>query len=852
MSETFEARQVDLQNVAGGKLEKMPWVHRIFLENLSRHAGKDPDAARALQLWMGEGRTDIEAPFYPYRIMMHDTTCGPALADLAAMRSTLAEAGVDPRRINPVLRIDVSTDHSLAVDVNGAGDAAASNMAVEMRRNAERYRFMKWAAQRFDNLHLHPPGTGIMHTINIEQLASVIAEQQRDGERWRFPETLIGTDSHTPMVNGLGVLAWGVGGLEAESVMLGEPVMQRLPSVVGVRLTGAMPANVFATDLALAVTHLLRQHPVNGRFVEFFGPGVETLSAGDRCVVANMAPEFGGASGYFPVDDQTLAYLKATGRTAEHLRDIETYFRAQGLWGDPDAAPDYADVIELDMDTLEPALSGPHRPQDLRSLATARQHVATAKTPKQQGAPDMPVAIAAITSCTNTSDPRLLIAAGLMARKAREFGLTPPAWVKTSLAPGSPAARRYLQRAGLLDDLEAVGFAIVGFGCTTCIGNSGPLTPAMNELLQSGSVSPVAVLSGNRNFPGRVHGQVTDSFLASPPLVVAYALSGDFSIDLTSSPLGMSQNGEPVFLSDVQPSQHEIDSVLYAATCRDDYGEAFREAAASKDWAQLTAPDTDVFPWDPASAYIRRPPFADAKTTTRLGRYSAYPLLVLGDDITTDHISPAGAVPKDSDAARYLVEHGEDRDDLNVYSARRANWEVMLRGLFTNPSARNLLADDIAAGQTIHIPSGEQLPIWKAAARYERDKTPVVIVAGEKYGMGSSRDWAAKGAHLLGVRAVLANSFERIHRSNLINMGVLPLQMPKDMTPTSLALAPGDQLAINAAAEYLAPGSRVSIVVFRKMGGTTRLTAHAAVETQSEIETLQCGGLLPRILRRYM
>lgn len=853
-AQKIEPHQIDLPKLFGGALTRLPYIHRIFLENLARHAQKDLAAQEALTNWMRRGRTDIEVPFYPFRIMMHDTTCGPALADLAALRSALAEAGADPCLINPVLQVDVSTDHSLAVDESGFSDALALNMQSEMRRNDERYRFMKWAAQAFDNLHLHPPGSGIMHTINIEQLASVVVSSTTDGEQCLYPESLIGTDSHTPMINGLGVLAWGVGGLEAESVMLGKPVMQLLPSVVGVRLTGRMPEHTYATDLALAITHRLRQYPLNGQFVEFFGSGVATLPAGVRCVVANMAPEYGGATGYFPADHQTLSYLRETGRPEEKIREIECYMRAQHLWGEPSekTAPGYADIIEFDLCKLEPVVSGPHRPQDARRLSTARHYVYGAEEKAVESVPTMPIGIAAITSCTNTSDPRLLIAAGIVAKKARAFGLAPPEWVKTSLAPGSPAAKRYLTRAGLLEDLEAIGFSIIGYGCTTCIGNAGPLNVPMARLIASGEVTPVAVLSGNRNFPGRVHADITESFLASPALVVAYALAGDFSVDISSEVIGKSKQGKPIFLNDILPSASEIESAMQIASRAEDFKEAFEESEQSEEWNQLSASDSVVFSWDEGSSYIRRPPFVSSAVSSRLGRYTAHPLLVLGDDITTDHISPAGAVPTDSAAARYLIERGADPSDLNVYSARRANWEVMLRGLFTNSSVRNLFSEDLKAGQTIHAPSGDRLALWEAAARYQRDNTPVVILAGKRYGMGSSRDWAAKGVHLLGVRAVIANSFERIHRSNLVNMGVLPLILPADIRPQSLAMEIGDTIEIYAAREHLAPNSLTTATILRQSGKVTRLHVHAAVETADEVETLRCGGLLPRILQRYI
>ncbi|MFE0756988.1 aconitate hydratase AcnA [Inquilinus sp. NPDC058860] len=849
-------RIVDLREAAGADLDRLPTIHRILLENVLRHAGEDaPRAAAAILAWLGTGWSDEEIPFLPGRVLMHDTTCGPALVDIAGMRSALVEAGGDPRRLNPVLPVDVSTDHSLAVDVFGAPDAMWRNMERELGRNAERYRFMKWATKALSGVRVHPPGTGIMHTLNLERLATVVTTVERDGVAWAMPDTLIGTDSHTPMVNGIGVLAWGVGGLEAESVFFGMPVMMRVPDVVGVRLTGRLRPGVLATDLALTVTERLRRIDLADRFVEFFGPGVATLSAGDRAVVANMTPEFGGNSGYFPIDEQTLRYLRGTGRTEDQVRLVEDYARRQGLWLDPAATPRYTEVIELDLREIEVSLAGPRRPQDripaggtvpaLAPMLSGRSGVQTAGEPG-----DGAVAVAAITSCTNTSDPRLVVAAGLLARKARGFGLMPPAWVKTSLAPGSPTAERYLRRAGLLEDLEAVGFGIVGYGCTTCIGNSGPLTPAIEQAMEGRGILPVAVLSGNRNFPGRVHPQLEAGFLASPPLVVAFALAGDVNRDILADPIGRTADGTGIRLADLWPTGEEIDAALASAVDPADYAASYDRAEASESWARLDAPETPLFPWDEASTYIRRPPFAGFGTGTRLGSYRAHSLIVLSDDITTDHISPAGQIPADSEAAEHLVARGEDRCDLNVFAARRGNWQVMLRGLFTNRSVRNLLAPGIAPGSTIHAGSGEALPLWRAAERYAEEGESVVIMAGERYGMGSSRDWAAKGAALLGVRAVLALGFERIHRSNLIGMGVLPLRLQADRRPEALALIPGDVIEINASPDKVQPRGRIPIRLIRSTGECEAFEAVAAIETSLEIEILTAGGILPLILQR--
>ncbi|WP_134725804.1 aconitate hydratase AcnA [Paracoccus luteus] len=836
-------RIIDLARAAGGRLAGMPHIHRILLENVLRTAGPDAERARAAII---DAAPDAEIPFLPGRVLMHDTTCGPALVDIAAMRATLAEAGHDPAALNPVLPVDVSTDHSLAVDTFARQGAMAQNLANEYRRNGERYRFMKWAAQALDGFRVHPPGTGIMHTLNLERLASVVAE--RDG--WLMPDAMIGTDSHTPMINGIGVLAWGVGGIEAESVMFGMPVMLRVPEVVGVRLTGRLRQGVTATDLALTVTERLRRIDLADRFVEFFGPGVSALSAGDRAVVANMTPEFGANTGFFPVDDAVLDYLRATGRAPGLVARVEAYCRHQGLWFDPAQTPRFAEVVELHLSEVEVSVAGPRRPQDRLPVARIAQGADEVRggpaRPVPAGeVPDGAVAIAAITSCTNTTDPRLLIAAGLVAREARARGLTPPPWVKTSLAPGSPASARYLARSGLMDDLSAVGFDIVGFGCTTCIGNSGPLTDLSQAALDDGRLQ-VAVLSGNRNFPGRVHPQLEAGFLASPPLVVAFALAGDVNRDLTRDPVA-----DGVMLDELWPTGAEIDAAMTQAAQSGDVPTAYDAAEASDLWDRLDAPATALFPWDAASTYIRRPPFAGRSQGTRLGRYAARPLLVLGDDITTDHISPAGAIPPGGEAGRWLTAHGDDARDLNVFSSRRGNWQVMLRGLYTNRTVRNLLGEGIAPGATL-LPDGTELPLWQAAAHYAQAGQPVVIVAGERYGMGSSRDWAAKGAALLGARAVLAVGFERIHRANLIGMGVLPLRLPEGVTPASLALRVGDVIGIDADPAALVPRGPVPVVVRREDGRTQTLAAQAAVETTLEIETLRQGGLMPMILRRVM
>ncbi|MFC3028410.1 MULTISPECIES: aconitate hydratase AcnA [Roseomonadaceae] len=837
--------RVDLPAAAGAVLPRLPWCHRVLLENQLRQP--DPEVARAgraaILAWPATGRSEAEIPFVPRRILMHDTTCGPALADIAAMRDALAEAGGDPSRLNPLCPVETSVDHSVAIDVSGVPDALARNMAREFERNGERYRFMKWAAGALRGFRVFPPGTGILHTINLERLATVVSVE--DGIA--IPDTLVGTDSHTPMVNGLGVLGWGVGGIEAEGVMFGVPLSLRLPDVFGVRLTGALPEGVLATDLALVVTERLRRAGVAGQFVEFLGPGIASLSAGERAVVANMAPEYGATTGCFPIDARTLAYLRDNGRDAAQCALIEAYARAQGLWYAPDATPRYTETIEIDLASLRPSLAGPRRPQD--RLEAGAVATALAGLPAGDGSlPADAVALAAITSCTNTTDLGLLIAAGLLARKARTLGLKPAPWVKTSLAPGSPAAALRLRRAGLLEDLEALGFGIAAYGCTTCIGNAGPLLPVMAAAVEAG-LRPIAVLSGNRNFPGRVHAQIEQALLASPPLVIAFALAGRTGIDVTRDALGTGPDGVPVHLAQLWPGQAEVQALLAIANDPGDAAVAHAEAEASGPWAALEAPEGARFPWDPASTYLRRPPFVDFGTEAE-PEYLAHPLLVLGDDVTTDHISPAGAIPPRSDAAAWLLERGEDARDLNVYAARRGNWEVMLRGLFTNRTLVNHLAPGAPPG---HTRFGEDtLPVWQAAARYAAAGDPVVVVAGERYGAGSSRDWAAKGLRLLGVRAVIAASFERIHRANLIGMGILPLRLPPGWDAVGLGLRPGDRIEVLADPARLAPRAAVTLRLHRANGATETGQAVALLETALDVALIRGGGIIPEILRRAL
>jgi aconitate hydratase len=869
-------RLIDLRAAAGEALDTLPWCMRVLLENTLRTS--EPEAGEAALVailrFAGIG-AEVEIPFRPRRILMHDTTCGPALVDIAAMRDVIAEHGGDPASLSPICPVATSTDHSVGVDRFGKSDALADNMRIEVGRNAERYRFMKWAATALGNFRVFPPGTGIMHTINLEHLTPVMAFDTIDGEPWVLPDTLLGTDSHTPMINALGVLGWGVGGLEAEGAMFGLPLALRLPEVVGVRLTGSPRSGVLGTDIALSVTQRLRELGVVGKFVEFFGPGVSSLGVGERGPIANMAPEYGATTGFFPIDGRVIDYLRATGRDNGQMPDIEAYARHQGFWHDPEATPRYATMIELDLARVELSLAGPRRPQDRLEPARtafamrgptdteddlisdvgrdARPDTAAPGAVASTGPRDGAVAIAAITSCTNTSDPRMLIAAGLLARKARRHGLTPPSWVKTSLGPGSPAAANYLRRSGLLDDLEALGSGIVGFGCTTCIGNSGPLVPEMAEAIQNRGVVAAAVLSGNRNFPGRVHSLIDHAFLASPPLVVAFGLAGSVDLDISREPIGRGRHGEPVFLKDLWPAEDEIASAHTKALEADDFIKAYADVSGGPAWAALEAPTSARFPWDPRSTYLRRPPFVALPQRVRgVEELKAQPIIALGDDITTDHISPAGAIPPKGEAGAYLVAAGENPNDLNVFSSRRGNYEAMVRGLFTNRSVRNLLAPEAPPGWTIHAPSGELLPLYRAAERYRAEGVPTVILAGRHYGSGSSRDWAAKGPALLGVRAVLARSFERIHRSNLIGMGILPLELPSGYHPASLALQTGDRVELAVDFSRLAPLAEIPARLVRASGEVVEIPTRLLIETSLDSSMLAAGGLIPLVLDRHL
>ncbi len=850
-----EYSYVHAADTLGPNFERWPVVLRLLAENVARCAAAEDrvEMLHGLRSWIDAQTSEREIHYLPGRLLMHDTTSTPALVDMAAMRDVVAAEGKDPELLNPLLPVEVSVDHSLAVESYATPDAARENIQHEIRRNRERYRFLKWAAASMDNIHINPPGTGIMHTINLEQLATVVTTEQRDGKNLIAPDMMLGTDSHTPMINGLGVLGWGVGGLEAETVMFGMPTTLKIPDVVGVYLHGALPPAVLATDLALVITQELRKIGVTGEFVEFYGPGVSSLSVGDRAVIANMAPEYGATTGYFPIDSAVLNYLKSTGRSEEQQELVETYAQASGLWFNPEANPLFSRTISIDLSALTPSVAGPRRPQDRIDLGEIPHALNNEGPAPHRDAdtkwtlPEYPVALASITSCTNTTDPRLLITAGLLARKARLRGLTPAPWVKTSLAPGSPAAQSYLNRSHLDEDLSAVGFDIVGFGCATCIGNSGALPEVIEQVRSEGSSRPVAMLSGNRNFPGRVHPDLEFGFLMSPPLVVAYALAGDANKDISTEPISIDATGQEVFLADLWPSPEEVNHVLEQAIDPEDFHRDFQHASNSRLWQSIDAPTSPLFPWDEDSTILRPPPFASRLNAEPEKLLEAYPLAVLGDDVTTDHISPASAIPQDSFIADFLVERGERRDDLNVFASRRGNWEVMVRGAYYAKSLVNNLAVGAGTAMTTHGPTGQVMPIWDAAQQYKTDNQAVVIIAGDRYGMGSSRDWAAKVQQLLGVRAVLASSFERIHRSNLIGMGILPLVVPAEIQHKLRSIEASTRIVIDNDLDTLVPRGGVTVTV-KQPHETWSFVATAGVETGMDVDLLRSGGVIPKIL----
>jgi aconitate hydratase len=860
------------------KVARLPYSLKILLENLLRFEdGVNVTRADidALLSWDPKATPSYEIAFTPSRVILQDFTGVPCVVDLAAMRDAIVRLGGDAERVNPLAPAELVIDHSVQVDEYATPGALAFNNKLEFARNGERYSFLRWGQTAFRNFQVVPPNTGIVHQVNLEYLGRVIFDAENNGAHRAYPDTLVGTDSHTTMINGLGVLGWGVGGIEAEAAMLGQPVTMLIPQVIGFRMNGKLPAGATATDLVLTVTEMLRKKGVVDKFVEFFGDGLANLPLADRATIANMAPEYGSTCGIFPIDEETIRYLELSGRSRERIDLVTAYAKHQGMWRTQgQKSAEYTDVLELDLSKVEPSLAGPRRPQDRVPLKTAKTVYETnakktaeeraAKTPAAKGtAPltldgqtyelkDGAVLIAAITSCTNTSNPSVMLGAGLLARKANEKGLKAKPWVKTSLAPGSRVVTDYFNKAGVLGDLAAVGFDVVGYGCTTCIGNSGPLKPEISAAVKAGDITACSVLSGNRNFEGRVHPEVRMNFLASPPLVVAYALAGSLDIDLTKEPLGTGKDGKPVFLADIWPTDKEVQETLLKSID----SEMFRKSYASvftgdSNWSSIKVPAGKRYTWDEKSTYVKNPPYFDGMTMTQAALADingARALAVLGDSVTTDHISPAGNISKSSPAARYLIEQGVQPVDFNSYGARRGNHEVMMRGTFANIRLRNLLVPGVEGGVSIHLPSGEQLSIYDAAMRYKKENTPLIILAGREYGTGSSRDWAAKGTLLLGVKAVIAESFERIHRSNLIGMGVVPLQFQHGQNAQSLGLTGKEVFSIGGLAT--GDAKEVKVTAQPESGKPIEFTVRVRIDTPKEREYFRHGGILQYVLRQ--
>jgi aconitate hydratase len=855
-----------------GDISRLPFSMKVLLENLLRFEDGETvtgDDLKAMAEWLKERRINREIQYRPARVLMQDFTGVPAVVDLAAMRDAMKQLGGDTQKINPLVPVHLIIDHSVMVDEFGNPKAFEKNVEFEYQRNGERYEFLKWGASAFDNFQVVPPGTGICHQVNLEHIAQCVwTGEDQNGETVAYPDTLVGTDSHTTMVNGLGVLGWGVGGIEAEAAMLGQPVSMLIPEVVGFRLDGELREGITATDLVLTVTQMLRQKGVVGRFVEFFGPGLANLPLADRATIANMAPEYGATCGFFPIDERTIDYLKLTGRDDHQIALVRAYAQAQGLWRDSTTPePLFTDTLELDMGTIEPSLAGPKRPQDRVLLSEVDDNFARdlddiyhkgsdPRVPVEGESFDFgngDVAIAAITSCTNTSNPSVLVAAGLVARKARAKGLKPKPWVKTSLAPGSQVVTDYLNESGLSEDLDALGFDLVGYGCTTCIGNSGPLAEPISKAISDNDLVAVSVLSGNRNFEGRVSPDCRANYLASPPLVVAYALKGTVRSDMVNEPLGTASNGEPVFLKDIWPSNAEIRELIDAHVHSDMFRRRYADVYQGDErWRAIEVTGSDTYSWPPLSTYIQNPPYFTGMTmqaTVPADIERARPLAIFGDSITTDHISPAGAIKPDSPAGRYLLEHGVSRGEFNSYGSRRGNHEVMMRGTFANIRIRNRMLDNVEGGFTCYAPTGEIMPIYDAAMLYQQDNRPLVVIAGKEYGTGSSRDWAAKGTVLLGVRAVIAESFERIHRSNLVGMGVLPLQFREGENAESLGLTGREKYTIGGIAG-LQPRQDVEVKVSRDDDSEFSFTARCRIDTYNELAYFNAGGILQYVLRR--
>ncbi|HGM4931413.1 aconitate hydratase AcnA [Serratia marcescens] len=858
-----------------GDIDRLPKSMKVLLENLLRHVDGDTvqvDDLKAIVAWLQTGHADREIAYRPARVLMQDFTGVPAVVDLAAMREAVRRLGGNVDQVNPLSPVDLVIDHSVTVDEFGDDNAFEDNVRIEMQRNHERYTFLRWGQKAFNRFRVVPPGTGICHQVNLEYLGQTVWHSVESGRRVAYPDTLVGTDSHTTMINGLGILGWGVGGIEAEAAMLGQPVSMLIPDVVGFKLTGKLREGITATDLVLTVTQMLRKHGVVGKFVEFYGDGLADLPLADRATIANMSPEFGATCGFFPVDDVTLGYMKLSGRSAEQIALVEAYAKAQGMWRNPGDEPVFTSSLALDMSTVEASLAGPKRPQDRVALPNVPQAFKAAteldiggqkantdsKTftldGQQHELRDGAVVIAAITSCTNTSNPSVMMAAGLLAKNAVKKGLRSKPWVKTSLAPGSKVVTDYFDSAKLTAYLEELGFNLVGYGCTTCIGNSGPLPDPIEQAIKEGDLTVGAVLSGNRNFEGRIHPLVKTNWLASPPLVVAYALAGSMKIDLTKEPLGEGNDGQPVYLKDIWPSSQDIAQAVEEVRTEmfhKEYGEVFDGDA---NWQAIQVAGSATYQWQEDSTYIRHPPFFSTmkvKPDPVQDIKDARILAILADSVTTDHISPAGNIKRDSPAGRYLSEHGVAPQDFNSYGSRRGNHEVMMRGTFANIRIRNEMVPGVEGGYTRHIPSQQQLSIYDAAMQYQQEKVPLAVIAGKEYGSGSSRDWAAKGPRLLGVRVVIAESFERIHRSNLIGMGILPLEFPQGVTRKTLGLTGDEQISVGGL-QQLKPGQTVPVHITYADGRKEVIDTRCRIDTGNELTYYENDGILHYVIRKML
>jgi aconitate hydratase len=870
-SKDYDYFSLEAASSAGlGDISRLPFSLKVLLENLLRYEDGSTvtvDDVKALGAWLETKSSNREIAYRPARVLMQDFTGVPAVVDLAAMRQAMKDLGGDPQKINPLSPVDLVIDHSVMIDNHGSNEAFDANVDKEFERNQERYEFLRWGSEAFDNFRVVPPGTGICHQVNLEFLSQTVWTDEVDDKTVAYPDTLVGTDSHTTMVNGLAVLGWGVGGIEAEAAMLGQPVSMLIPEVVGFKLTGEMKEGTTATDLVLVVVQILREKGVVGKFVEFYGPALDSLALPDRATLANMAPEYGATCGIFPIDEETIRFLKFTSRDADRVALVEKYAKAQGMWRDastPD--PKFTDTLELDISTVEPSISGPKRPQDRIALSNSSgafqetlNTVGRGKGPidakgEDYQVQDGDVVIASITSCTNTSNPSVLMAAGLVAQKANALGLRPKPWVKTSLAPGSQVVSDYLEDAGLQGDLDALGFNVVGYGCTTCIGNSGPLPEPVGEAITKGDLTVCAVLSGNRNFEGRIHAQIKTNYLASPPLVVAYAIAGSMTRDLYNDPLGKDTDGNPVYLKDIWPTNKEVSDAVLNHITPDMFATRYSEQvwAGPEQWQNIQTEGSETYDWQEASTYIKYPSFFEgmkAEADDFSDIVGARELMVLGDSITTDHISPAGAIKEDSPAGSYLTDRQVRTQDFNSFGSRRGNHEVMMRGTFANIRIKNEMAPGTEGGITIHHPSGEQMPIYEAAVKYADDGVPLVIVGGSLYGTGSSRDWAAKGTRLLGVKAVIVESFERIHRSNLVGMGVLPLQFKEGQDRKILKLDGTEIFDITGIKDGIDPRMDVPCKITRTDGSTEEIELLCRIDTADEVEYYRHGGILQYVLR---